>query len=355
MGGDRGKIADMVDDLVVFDFNSDNLPRKVAGWKQNTAAPFGQNCRRNLYYGFTEDFNKFPEDHLDRAYTKCKGVDAYAYLLQFAAGYEHGRYRTHNTHQFFRTWSESTRNHPDTGEKYKRLVSILTSDSKFIQKHITDHYKEQRKEIIARDLSGLKRGDDVLVVGSLDDQGDLSAFTSGMIRTAESKQKGRKGFITLTHPDNEKLAAMKDKVHEINGGKHPFHSGISYADPDEIALAIEMSDKVYIALPMGAVEGADQVIVDAWQNRVRRDNVLTHFHSNPLDKGVMTPAWEQAKLDKFVSPIDIREENVARGDKNAEVIVKAEQAIWNCAQLRSQGLPLMKNDFFDRYPDLEVG
>tara|TARA_R110002095_G_scaffold91656_1_gene80044 strand:- start:11642 stop:12778 length:1137 start_codon:yes stop_codon:yes gene_type:complete len=351
MGVNRDTIGDMIKDLVVIDFQSDDLPQQISKWKRDTLAPFAQNCRRNLYYGFEEDFDEFPHDKLDRDYTSLGGSHAYAHIMQFASGFERGQYNSHNRHQFFDAWATSIKNYSETGEKYGKLLSFINSDTNFMHQHITSKYKARRLEISARDMSGMTKGDDVLIIGSLDRKSDLSPLTSGMIRMAESKQKGRKGFISLTHPDPDVLEAMHEalKGHEDRGN---IRSGVQIVDFDDFALAAEISDHVYVTMPMAEDHEADLAIIDTWKNRSNTENSLTHFQGVFMKQGSMSSLWEDAHLDNFVSPLDLRDDMKERATYNAEVIVKAEQAFWQCAELRSQGLPIHKEDFFGRSPDL---
>ncbi len=351
MGNNRDSVSAMIGDLVVIDYKSDDLPQQISEWKRNTIAPYGQNCRRNLYYGFSEDFEDFPYDKLDRDYTDVGGAHAYAHLLQFASGFERGKYNGHNRFQFFEAWAQSTKNHAETGEKYGRLLSLVSNDTKFMAQHITSKYKARRLEISARDLSGMKKGDDVLIVGNLDRNDDLSPLTSGMIRMAESKQKGRKNFISVTHPDPEVLDKLKEAM-EGHVKRGNIRSGIDFVDFEDVPLAIEINNRVFVAMPMGAHEEGEAALIDMWKNRSEDQNTLTHLHGEIGNQGSMSSLWEGADLDNFISPYDIREDMAERARYNAEVIVKAEQAFWKCAELRSQGEPLTKESFFGSSPDL---
>ncbi len=355
MGGikTRDSIDDIISDLIVIDFQADDLPARISEWKRSTIAPYAQNCRRNLYYGFSEDFKNFPYDELDRSYSDLGGIDAYAHIMKFASGFERGRYNSHNRSQFFEAWAQSIKKHPETAEKYGTLLHYINSDTRFMHQHITSKYKPHRTEISARDLSGMSKGDDIFIIGSLGGNGDLSHLTSGIIRVAESKQKGRKGFITLTHPDSDTLNIMQEA---INGheGRGNIRSGIQFAEFNDLALAFEVSDRAFITMPMAIDEEADISIIDAWKNRSNRNNTLTHMKGDVSRQGSMTNLWKHARLDNFINPYNIREDMADRSAFNAEVIVKAERAFWQCANLRYQGLPIHKQDFFERSPDLII-
>ena len=353
MGNDKNRdsMVGIVRDLMVIDFKADDLPTKISEWKRNTITPYAQNCRRNLYYGFEEDFKKFPYDKLDRSYTDLGGVDAYAHMLKFASGFERGRYNSHNRAQFFEAWAQSIKKHPETSDKYGRLLHFIDSDTRFMHQHITSKYKAHRMEISARDLSGMSKGDDILIIGALGGNGDLSHLTSGMIRVAESKQKGRKDFISLTHPDPNTLEQMQEAI-KGHDGRGNIRSGIQFVEFEDVALAFEVSNRVYITMPMAIDEDADMAIIDAWRNRSSRENTLTHMKGDTARQGSMTNLWKHSSLDNFINPYNIREDMIDRAAFNAEVIVKAERAFWQCAELRSKGMPIHKQDFFDRSPDL---
>ena len=344
---------EMVAQLMVIDYQSDDLAPVISEWKRNTLAPFAQNCQRNLYYGFAEDFADFPYEHLHRSNTQLAGQDAYVHILKFASGFERGAYQSHNRHQFFEAWATSVKNNWETGEKYGRLLSLIESDTNFMYKHITSHYKTPRFEIAVRDLSDMTKGDDILIVGALDRKDGLSPFTSGMIRTAESKQKKRKSFIGVTHPDPETLEKLKEavKFHEEKGN---MRSGVHFVDFEDIATAFELNNKVYITMPMNSEPEAEAQIIDAWRNRASDTGKLTHLHTDPNTAGEMSDLWANADLDNFVSPHDLRDDMAHRAQHNNNVIVSAEKGFWLCSVLRSEGLPIMKEDFFGRVSELDI-
>ena len=343
----QNPIPNMIADLMVLDFNSDNIHQLVKRWKDESAVPFGQNCRRNLYYGYAEDFTAFPFSKLDRSYADLRGKDAYAHLLKFCLGFERGQYNTHNRAQFFDAWGVASQKE-GVGEKYSRLLALLDSDTKFLHTHVTSHYQKLRHEVAARDLSGQKKGDDILVVGSLssvEGRDELSPFTKGILLVSESKQKGQKDFITVTAPDPEVLAKLKLEIEKCEQSG-ALRSGITFVDFQDIGLAVETHNRVYVAAPMGSNEEAERQIIAAWQGRSNRQGTLTHMQGEPGAKGDISPLWRDAKLDNFVTVHDIRAEIENRRIKNSHVIVNAERACWRCAEFRLAGKPMNKDTFF---------
>ncbi len=351
--GTRNDLPRMIQNLMVLDYHPSEIHQDLRSWRERADVAAGQNCTRRLFYGFEDEFSDFPYHVLTQAPSKLQGVDAYAHLVQFCLGFENGHYHTHNKRQFFEYWALSAVK-GSVGEKYSGLVAFLQTDSSFLHTHITSRYQELRDEVIARDISGQKKGDRVLVIGNpahINGRDDLSAFTQGIIQVSESKQKGQKGFITLTHPDRDVLEKMKIRIEEMEA-RGFLRSGISYVDYSELSKAIEGCQCVYITLPMGSNEIAERQIVDAWDGRVNRGNVLTHLQGEQRAKGKPSGLWRNVDLDSFLSIDDVRREMERRRAANLDIVGIAEQACRRCAEFRATRMPMNKDTFFADVPEL---
>ena len=74
----------------------------------------------------------------------------------------------------------------------------------------------------------------------------------------------------------------------------------------ELALGVEVHDQVYIGLEMGKNPDADTYLIDVWRGRQRNDNWLTHMKPPPRDMARSDTSWQEAGLECYTSPEDIR-------------------------------------------------
>ncbi len=327
----------LVADLVVIDFHSKHLTPEIQAWKENAAVPFAASCSRQIWYGTPEDFKDFPYPANKDAVKTLNGAEAYSALLRVISGFESNRLgETHVKSQFYEGWRCFNDEYPDKAESYQRLVGMLNEDVNFIRNDIASAFKYQRHEISARDLSGQAKGDKLLVIGSVGKGGIVSAFTEGIIRVSENRQKNRDNFLTVTTPEPEALEILKEQLLQMKrAGK--LSTNIEVADFSEIGRQMDESDRVYVDVPMGSAPEAEAQIVNAWRDRIRDDNTLTHMRGDSHNRALSTPLWADAGLDHYFSPEDIRHDMAERGRNNRIVLENADRAFDMCGQLRLEG------------------
>jgi hypothetical protein len=326
-------------ELVVVNFRTKFFSDDIRRWKAGARIAIAESCNRQLWFGLQDDFAAFPgRERPDIDYHE--GLDAYRFMLKVYCGLESDRIdRITDSSikgQICAGWEEFV---TDDARKKKAIDAIMTdikADSRFVSAAALDDYKPRRHEISARDLSGQKKSDRVLLIGHLNDGGKLSKFTDGIARVTGNKRAGRVREIVLTHPDAKTLSAMADQMMTLK------NSGIIAADVSRVSFkdlsrAIESVDRTYVDIPMGSMPDAEETIVLTWQTRIYQDNTLTHLRGNPHEMGSSSPLWADAALDNYVSPELIRHDMAQRAIHNQSVLENANKAIEYCAELRMRG------------------
>lgn len=326
----------MVADLMVIDFNSKHLTPEIQAWKEQAAVPFAASCARQIWYGTEEDFADFPYPENREAIRTLRGAEGYSALLRVQSGFESSRLgETHVKSQFDEGWRCFNDEYPDKAEGYQRLIGMMREDVNFVRNDIAEAFKQQRHETSARDLSGQKRGDQLLVIGSTSKAG-VSVFTEGIIRVSENRQKNNDYFLRVTHPDLEVFRDMRNALLEMKQNKK-LRTNIEFVEFDMIGKLMEVSDRVYVDIPMGSNPEGEAQIIAAWRDRTRRDNTLTHMRGDPHKRALSTPLWAEAGLDNYISPEDIRHDMAERATTNRKVLENADVAFDMCGQLRLAG------------------
>lgn len=327
----------MVGDLMVIDFHSKHLTPEIQAWKEQAAVPFAASCARQIWYGTEDDFRDFPYPENRDAVKTLKGAEGYSALLRVLSGFESNRLgETHVKSQFDEGWRCFNDEHPDKAEGYQRLIGMLREDVNFIRNDIASAFKYQRHEMSARDLSGQKKGEELLVIGSVSKAGIVSAFTEGIIRVSENRQKNNDHFLRVTHPDPDTLQTMRNALLQMKQDKK-LRTNIEFVDFDLIGKLMDLSDRVYVDLPMGSDPEGEAQIIAAWRDRTRNDNTLTHLRGDPHNRALSTSLWAEADLDNYFSPEDIRHDMAERGRNNRKVLENADAAFDMCGQLRLEG------------------
>ena len=350
--GARGQRVE-VRDLVVLDFRSRYLTPEISDWKEHSAVPNAESCARQVWYGRTQDFEDFPTAN-SKHITRLEGAKAYELLLSVISGYHSAReMETHIRHQFMMGWRAFERCHPDKAPQFKSLIKQLRTDATFIHDNITNGWKPQRLEYAAIDLSGQKKGDQILIVGNQGRSGIMSPLTRELIKVSESRQKPHRNFLTITHHDPEVLEQFRKEVAQLQRDR-VVRLDISFVPLDEIAPVLESSDCVYVATAMRDFPDADAALIEMWQGRVRQDGTLTHLRGMPTLRGATVEPWADADLKNFVRSEDIREEMVCRFRDNKAVRERALHAYEIFSQLREEGKAPRHNMSSEQAAELEL-
>ncbi len=326
-----------VSNLFVVDYNSMFETDEMRNWRENTAVPFAASCSRQIWYGHEKNFKDFPYPE-NRAHIKTvRGVEGYAALLRVVSGFESQRLgETHIRSQFYDGWRCIVEKNPIEAINYEKIVGQINEDVSFVRNNIASQFKTRRHELAARDISGQSKGDKVLLIGEVGKGDNLSAFTLGLVRVSENKQKRQDNFMTITHPDDAKLESIKNMFGWCKHEKE-LRSNIEFIPFSDLSAAIEENNMIYIDIPMELYKEADIQIIQAWSGRINRQNTLTHMRGDPTNKALSSDDWKNAGLDNYFSPEDIRAEMSERGRKNKLVISKSKQAFDMCAELRLAG------------------
>lgn len=217
-----------------------------------------------------------------------------------------------------------------------RFLKGLRRDAQFIREKITSQFKPQRRELVVRDIAIPQRGDKVLIVADLGRHGELSNGTEELIKANESRQKGEKGFITITHPDSEDLNTIMGQIQSRESDK-VIRSGITAIPFEQIDQALDTHQRIFITTPMGKNPEADCKIVDVWQQHSNPDNVLVHTRGRSFYKGKSIQPWAGALLRNYIGPEEIDNAMEERAQTNKKVREVADNVYKTCAQIRSEG------------------
>ena len=333
-----------IDSLVVVnswgedDDGDDSLADSAKAWRQSHEDELfiASNCAHRLWIGSNRPFADFPEDGRKNLEILTK-KDAYRHMLRMLSGIDSPRScETHVRSQFKQKWLVFRAESPAVAVSLETVYGQMMTDSGFVSDQILSDYRELKHENSARALSGQKKGDKVLIVADVNRHSNLAQYTERMIRLSENKQGGIKDFLTLTHPDPKTLERLKQVVASLQSEKK-IRCAVAFKPFDEIAKSFEENDRVYVDTAMDSNPEADLQVIQAWNNRVRTDNTLTHMRGNPQARGFSSEAWENANLDNYISPEDIRAELSARTKSNPLVIQRAEKAIEVFAEIRAEG------------------
>lgn len=324
-----------VSDLVLVDFRSKFLTKDIENWRADSVVPAGESCARQVWYGTQQDFENFPSDQPNVNFKY--GADAYELLLSLTSGFESKKIcETHIRFQFFNGWRAFREKHPDIAPKYQSLIKQIKTDTSFINENIVSGMKTHRKEHAAIDLSYMKKNEDILIVGNLSASGDMSPLTKEMIKVCESRQQPYRDFLTVTHPCADALEKIKDDVALLKQNKIT-RLDVRFVPFEDVSRVLEMTDKVYVTMPMGNDPEMDQQIIDMWQGRSRKDNVLVSLLGNPKSQGQAIEPWLSLSGDDYVSSDAVSAEVYKRGGDNKLVQERAIRAFSVFSELRARG------------------
>ena len=90
-------------------------------------------------------------------------------------------------------------------------------------------------------------------------------------------------------------------------------------------------------MPMGNDLEMDQQIIDMWQGRSRKDNVLVSLLGNPKSQGQAIEPWLSLSANDYVSSDAVSAEVYKRGGDNKLVQARAIRAFSIFAEIRARG------------------
>ncbi len=324
-----------IEDLTVVTFPSGLKTAQIDQWRLRKHVPFAEACARQIWYGDNNSFSDFPSaPNKADAYTWRRGREAYAFLVTLAMGLESKKVGEVNIKgQFYVGWSAINQEHAETAKRYEKLVQNIGADTRSIQKKVCSGFQQQRYELSARDLSGQKKGESILIIGHLDEGNKLSCLTDGIARVSGNKRSNRVQEILFTHPDPMTLEKMEEKFIElyISGKLTSDIVAVPFSDLPEM---LELCDRAYVTLPMDFMPESDQYIINAWQARNNTSNTLTHLKANPDNMGLVVGPWASANLKNYISPYEVRNEMQARAECNKKIIEQARRAALSYADFR---------------------
>jgi hypothetical protein len=322
-------------DIAIATFQTKHLTPEIQEWASRAEIAIPMSCSRQIYFGHAKDFEDFP-GLTNPSITHHVGEQAYRYMISLTLGLQSKRHREDSIKgQVFQSWDDYQ---TDDEAKYKQMFRImqdLKADTRFVGRVLSD-YKYHRHEISARDLSGQQKGDTILIVGSQSRHGNMSPVTDGIARVCGNKRSNGVSEIIVTNPKRDVERAVYDELIKLKQ-RGILAADIKRANFSSFSQTIEHCDRVYIDMPMDSHPQADEHMILSWQTRIKTDNTLTHMRGKPQLQGGSTPLWEEAKLDSYIAPEDIRTDMAARAKHNVAVLEKAERAIDFCAATRIEG------------------
>ncbi len=325
-------------DLTIANFRTKFFSSAVSTWKETADVAVAMSCARQVWFGLKDKFTDFPgRENTRSGIDFYEGAPAYKYLLRLVMGLESKYVREDSIKgQVFNCWNTYETRDEDGKKKLEKIMQDIKADSRFINAAVLDGYKHYKHEISARDLSGQQKGERILIVGCESRHGKLSNFTDGIARVTGNGRNTRVSEIIITHPDRSTLDKLYDEMQGLKG------AGILACDVTRVPFGklcqgIEKAKHVYVDMPMGSNQEAEEFIQLAWQTRLRTDNNLVMLRGAPEEKGFSTPFWENAELDNYISPEMIRADMSARVEHNKCLLDMADKAIDFCVGMRSRG------------------
>lgn len=324
--------------LAVVNFRTQHLKADVRAWKESADVASAMSCARQVWFGTKDDFADFPRrDQSRTAVTYYEGAEAYKFMVRLVLGIDSKHvYEDNIKGQIFNCWDQYETSDAAKRKLLDRIMQDVKADSRYVDAAVLSGFKYQRHEIAARDLSGQQKNDTILLVGTSNRHGKLSNFTDGIARVTGNKRGNAASEVIVTHPNSEirylvysQLCDMKDRgVLKANISRVPF---------SDFCQAVEISDRVYVDMPMGSNPQAEEHMVLAWQTRIYQGNTLTHLRGNPDNMGFSTSLWEQANLNSYTSPEMIRADMAARSAHNRKILEEADKTVAFCTKLRAEG------------------
>jgi hypothetical protein len=324
-----------IKDLVVVDFPKSEIGDKLRRWRaERNKFPEAVTCARQVWWGLERDFTGFDQT-IDMQ--KCKvfrGPEAYQFLLRLNLGLESTREAETNVKgQFVEKWEEFKAQTAKRAKIYEPIAQGIMADTRLVSGMILSEYKPHRQELVARDLSGMKEGDDVLIIGGVNDFGRMTYYTEGMIKVFFSKhgKKDTSGVLIVTTPNDDDLEKIKAEVSAMSC-VNPYR--INFVSFHNLDWAIEQSKRVFLTVDMGKAPEAEAHIIDTWKSEERTDNTFTAVKGQVSTRGQSSELWKTANLERFVAPEAVQAEMTERARYNKGVLGVSDALMEFCAEER---------------------
>lgn len=329
-----------VSDLCAVDFRSKLLTPEIKNWCEQTGIPYAESCARQVWWGSKTDFDNMP-DSGTFSIPRMEGVEAYSFLVKLVLGLDSkivgetvikGQFR-----QGFEKFSEDW---PDKAKIYDSIAQAIQADSRLVKGLALDCMTTTRKEIVARDLSGFQVGEEVLLISSLNKQGNLSDITDRLARILGSRDKRKNSRcpkILVLSPDSETTHKIEQGLIQLKKDHRQFAIP-EIGDIADVPEFIEKFPRTFIDLPMGEYPEIDEYIIAAWTGRVHENHQMVHVRGCPQNRGMSDNIWENAGLENYHSPEAIRDEAQRRVGVNNDLRNKAIELITHCSDLRVNGI-----------------
>lgn len=325
-----------ISDLCVVQFRSKCLTPEIRAWWEKTSIPYAESCARQVWWGSQKDFEDFPDDSQFNI-PKLKTSEGYQFLIRLVLGLDSkivgedvikGQFR-----EGFAQFCEAN---PEKGRQYESVVQKIQADSRLVKSEVLSHLLRDRKETVARDLSGFQNGEEVLLISSINRHGALSDITDRLARIIGSKDKRgnpRCPKIHIISPDPKVTEKIEKGLIQLKKDHRQF-SVPEIGAIEDIPELIETYPRVFVDLPMGEYPNVDEYIIEAWKGRLKRSHQMVHVRGCPQERGGSNEMWRDNQLDGFSSTEDINAEVQRRQSTNEALKGRALSMIVECAKLR---------------------
>jgi hypothetical protein len=322
-------------DLAVVNFRSKHLSPPIEMWRSAHVVAVAESCARQVWFGRKSDFDSFPE-------TKKEGVElrtgekAYAYLLRIITGQDSERKNETNiAGQFTQHWEAFQAAYPEKAAAMDTTIQHLKADSRLIRNYVLNDMKEPQPMLVARDLSGLQKGERVMVVPHIGGNGSMPDHMDRLLRVLDHRKR-QVGALTVSAP----CPRMRDSfmAHVQTMQRDGLVHYPVMAEPfDQLPDGVEEVEHVFVDMPMGQDEAADYYVRESWRAQAHDGGSLIHLRGCPAEKGKSNALWANADLPNYISPEEIGAETSSRAvdAKNKQAL--AEKAIEFCAAQRTAG------------------
>lgn len=336
------KTTASINDLAVVHFRTlSTMSDAIRQWKRDKPVMVAESCARQVWMGAREDFADFPyQAHNKNAVHLIIGKDAYSFILNLITGNDSEKSGESNiTGQFFDGWDAYAQSHANYAKRFTTLIQHIRADSAMIRSNVTSQIKHPRHELMARNLSGQKKGECALVIGHVREGDEVtpSVLITALFKVLGNNRKGRVNQITVAHPTLRGVVALEENLKDLKAKKFIQEDVIIQRIPFEaLAKEIEKHQRVYTDLPMGVFPQVDEILINTWINRADHSNSFTHLRGDPTNVGNMNAMWKNAELDSFVSPEAIRIEMTRVGQENNRLKALTVAVVNYCATMRER-------------------
>tara|TARA_B100001750_G_scaffold191526_2_gene161961 strand:+ start:718 stop:1827 length:1110 start_codon:yes stop_codon:yes gene_type:complete len=332
-----------VQELCTVDYRADDAPeagaKEMQSWKDrklNNRVIAVEKCARQLYMGAACEFEGFV--NLQPTASIKTGRDAYSDLLQFMLGFgkSNQSYDPAAKGRFMEGWMQIGKRNPDLEKLYRPVLAKLTTDSSIIDKLIGPKIQTERPWVIAREFSGQKPGELILILGDFEENSrNLSALTRKIALSVNGNGELRPTGIGFSHPAEQVTLELGRRLKEAykKEGLEPNFYEVPHS---ELSLAFEMHDRVFVTREMGRHAQGDIDIIEAWHSRENTENTLTHLARAHRDNRDAEKIWNDAQLDNFTGPVAIQEMSQQRQAIFESVREKTLEAIEIVADMRAR-------------------